>query len=285
MRTSRLLAHAALTLIVVVPTCAWSYIPKSETIANRIARGHGKGFYVVEQDVQFRTSTEPLVLRERWVIENGESMHLSVSSPSSAKTSEPIRYEVLYRANRRTLTDPIGGVKTAAMSPEFVEGFFHARTGKTILSSLVQSRIVPAAILHEKPKATKIEQIKHQPDPLIRLGRTAGVVAWILGEPSPAEGKLNPEAWVEQDVFNLRRLRFPSEAEVTADRYSSFPGSLRLPRERQVTWSSNLVTIRVVSVRPLSPAQIGRALDPSSISGQARLPDLAQVREFYTRFR
>jgi hypothetical protein len=268
---------------------AFAYIPKSETIVGRVARSHGKGAYVVEQELQFRTSTEPFVLRERWIVETGDTMRLSVFSPQGTKTSEPVRYEAVYHGAKRTVTDLDGGIKSLPLSPEFIETFFHARTGKGFLHALVQSRIVPASILHDHVRPQKLEQIKNTPDPLVRLGRSSGVVTWIFGEPSPAEGKTNPEAWIEQDAFNVRRLRFPSEAEVAADRFSTYPNALKFPRERTVSWGTNSVTIRVVSIRQIGPAQIGKLLDPSSFSlskeKPARLPDLAQVREFYTRFR
>lgn len=272
-----------------VPTeDADAYIPKRQSIASRVARGHGKGAYVIEQDVQFRTGAEPLILRERWTIENGERMRLSVTAPQAAKGAEPIRFEVLYRDNKRLVTDIGTGVKTVPLAAEFLEGFFHERTGKVFLASLVRARIVPGSVMQEPPKLQKIEQIKHNPDPNVRLGRTAGVVAWIFGEPSPVEGKLNAQAWVEQDAFNIRRIRFPSEAEVAADRISAYSNGLRFPRERTVTWGNNQVTIRVVSVRAAVTANIARTLEPSVFTSSAkpgRLPELAQVREFYTRFR
>ena len=109
-----------------------------------------------------------------------------------------------------------------------------------------------------------------------------------FGEPSPIEGKANPEAWIEQDSFVLRRLRFPSEAEIAADRISAYPNGLKFPRERTVTWDNNSVTIRVVSVKAASSVQLDKSLEPNAFSANprpARLPDVAQVREFYSRFR
>jgi hypothetical protein len=267
---------------------ALAYIPHSQTIINRIVKSHGKGSYVVEQDVQFRTSTEPLILHERWLIENGENMRVTVTAPSSVKTADPIRYDAIYRGNRRTVTDPGSGAKTIATSPEFIESFFHDRSARGLTNSMIQARILPPSFLRDRPKMQKIEQIKYAPEPDLRLGRDAGVVAWIFGQPSPQQGPLSPEAWIAQDLFSILKLRFSSEAEVTADRYTAYAGALKLPRERTVAWDGNSATIRITSVRTVTPGQLGRQLEPDSLNTLAknsRLPDLAQVREFYSRFR
>jgi len=265
-----------------------AYIPHSQTIINRIVKSHGKGSYIVEQDVQFRTSTEPLLLHERWLVENGESMRVTVTAPSAGKSVDPIRYDAIYRGGRRTVTDPGSGAKTIAASPEFIESFFHDRSARGLTNSLIQARILPPGFLRDRPKLQKIEQIKYTPEPDLRLGRDAGVVAWIFGQPSPQKGPLNPEAWVAQDLFSILKLRFSSEAEVTADRYTTYAGALKLPRERTVSWDGNSATIRITSVRTVATAQLGRQLEPDSLNPLAknsRLPDLAQVREFYSRFR
>lgn len=275
---------------------AWASIPQSQTIAARVARGHGKNAYIIEQDIQFRTNAEPLVLRERWLIENGDRMRVTVtpSQTGGAKGAEPVRFEALYLDGRRTFTDLAAsgakaGIRSAAFSPEFIESAFHARTGKGFLTSLVRAHVIPQSLLSEKaPKITKLEQIKHIPETGVRLGRDAGVVTWIFGEPSPAEGPLNPQAWIEQDSFILKRLRFPTEAEVAADRVSTFPNGLKFPRERTVTWGENSVTIRVVAVHAASSSSLEKSFDPKNFAlsvKPAHLPDLAQVRDFYSRFR
>ncbi len=265
-------------------------IPQSQTIAARVARGHGKNTYVIEQEVQFRTSAEPLVLRERWLVENGERMRLTVTAPTTSglKAADTASFEALYRDGKRIYTELNSGVKTTNVSQEFVEGFFHMRSGKSILTALVKSQIVPGDFFREKSKPTKIEQIHHIPDPYVRLGRDNGVVTWILGEPSPAEGKLSPQVWIEQDSFILKRLRFPSEAEVTADRYTSYANGLKFPRERTISWSDNTVTVRVVSIRAMTTAQAAKVFEVAPFTSgakPARLPEIPQVREFYSRFR
>ena len=120
----------------------------------------------------------------------------------------------------------------------------------------------------------------------MHLARSGGVVAWAFGEPSPAQGNLLPGFWVDQDAFQFRRMRFPSQADVQGDHHSAYPGGLRLPRERTVTWDGNSALIRVLSVKQLPDNAAARAaLMPDGRVLPSRLPDAVQVREFYSRFR
>jgi hypothetical protein len=263
-------------------------IPSSQTIAARVARGHGKNTYIIEQDVQFRTNAEPLILREKWIVENGERMRLSVSpGPSGAgKNTEAVQFEALYFDGKRTGSEALTTGRSAGTGTHFIEGAFHARSGKGFLTTLVHAGVLPASFLKERPRANKVEQIQHNPEPEVRLGREAGAVAWIFGNPSPVEGRLNPQVWIEQDLFNVRKIRLPDESEIAAERYSAYPGGLRLPRERTYTWNDNVVTVRLVSVRPTSGGQVERMAATSSNTGKnTKLPELAQVKEFYSRFR
>jgi hypothetical protein len=280
MKSLSVVVVAILTSLVSAP--AEGYIPHSSTIANRTAKNSGKGLYVVEQEVRFRTASDPVVLRERWVVENGETMRLSVSSPKAG--SEGARFEAFYREGKRTAPDFQGSVRTSSLSPEFLEGFFHSRSGRGLLGAMVRAKVAPAAILREKPRASNLNQISHQREPYVRLGRTGGVVAWVFGEATPADSaKPYPGAWIEQDMFVVRKVRFPSEAEVVAERHNVYGGSMRFPRVRTLSWGNHSAEIHVLSVKPISAQQAQLSGTPDAKA--ANLPDLEQVREFYSRFR
>ncbi len=284
MRAIRITAFLCAILFVVE---SQSYIPRSQTIADRVAQSHGKGAYVIEQDVQFRTGADTVFLRERWTIVDSDSMRVAVSLPAGKASGDNVHFEALYQSGKRTLTDPANGqITTAALSPEFIEPFLHARSGRSFLNLLVRARIIPASLLNERPRIQKPEQANHAPEPLVWLGRTSGVVAWIFGEPSPVNGPANPAVWIEQDAFLIRRLRFPSEAELFADNYSTYARDLKFPRERTVNWKGGSVHIRVVSVRSLANNEAAKALNSKTTPLKpGRLPDSPQIKEFYTRFR
>jgi hypothetical protein len=265
-------------------------IPQRSTIASRVARTHGRGSYIIEQDLAIRTSGEPIMLRERWYIESGERMRLSVrTSSAAAKANEAPLFEAVYRDGKKTFSDlDSGSTKNSSLSAEFSEGLFHARTGKSFLFMLASLRILPTSALKDQPRPTKIEQISRLPESQIRLGREGGSVAWIFGDPSPTEGKSSPQAWIEQDGFHLRKIRFVTEADVSAAKITAYANGLQLPRERTVTWENGSAIIRVVTVQSVAPAQIQKLLDPNSLLSSPKAAPSAPlpiVREFYSRFR
>ena len=271
-----------------VPTPASAYIPRSHTIFARTAKNGGKGFYAIEQEVQFRSMAEPVTLRERWIVENGENMRLYVMSPKSSK--DVYKYDVLYRDGKKTFPDLAGSIQSIPNGLEFIECFEHFRSGRGLMDALIRAKVLPPAILHSAVHITNVASIKHQPEAYVRLGRSGGVVSWIFGEPTPIEGtRLFPEVWISQDSFTLEKIRFPSQAEMTAEKFSS-SGPLHLPRERTISWNNNSVVIRVTSMRPITAnANIGKILAPASMSLNElradRLPDQPAIREFYSRFR
>jgi hypothetical protein len=270
-------------------------IPSTKTIFSRIARHGGKGVYSVEQEVQFRSLAEPIALRERWLIVNGETMLMTLSSPKSSglPPSESYRFEAVYRDGKRAAPDVSAARPSAVLRPisrEFIEPVIYFRSARGLMETLVFAHILPSDFLKDRPRAIPTTgPAKYQPDPYVRLGRSNGVVTWVYGEPTPTDAsKLNPEAWVEQDAFVIRRLRYPSQAEVSLDNYTTFANTLRIPRDRTVTWDNNTVTIRVLSVKAL-PDSAANQVNAGSITATdtkaARLPDQAIVKEFYSRFR
>ena len=285
------IAVSTIALISALALPAMAYVPSSKTITGRVARNNGKGVYAIEQDVQFRTGTETATVRERWIVENGETMRLWVSSTSN----QPARFDAVYRDGKRTAPDFSGNVRATPISTEFIERFSHDRTSNDILRSYVRANILPQAFLRDRPRftlareeaATKTEM---QGESMVRLGRSGGVVDYVFGEPTPVDASKNlPGVWIEQDGFVLRRLRFPSQAELSAEQYGLQAGSLRFPGQRVVTWGDHTAVIRLISVKSVDAKTAAAALNPSSITAPeakaAKLPDQVQVKEFYSRFR
>jgi hypothetical protein len=268
-----------------------AYIPYSRTILGRLARNDGKGLYAIEQELQFRTEGEPLILRERWIVENGSSMRVTISSPVNGKSAADSvvgKVEYLYKNGQRYRIEQ-GQVRSGGENPEFIEPYLHFRSARAILEAMSRDKIVPSSFLRDRSHAINLANMKYGSEPFVRLGRSGGMVTYIFGEPSPTNGeKLSPELWVDQDSFLFRRLRLPSQAEVSADKHSTYPGGLKLPRERTVTWENNSVVIRVLSVKGLPESSKGLLLPNSLTAGAhsaAHLPEQAQVKDFYARFR
>ena len=279
-------------ILVILSACfalpALAYIPKTSTIMNRMAKNMGRGTYQIDQEVEFRSEGEPMLLRERWVVRNADSMRLSVSGAKGSANAW--RLEVLYKDGKRYFLDPQGQAKSAPQSLEFIEPYLHFRSGRSIVESLVRQRILPPRPATFQTTAKTSAGVAYKQESFVRLARTGGVIAYAFGDPTPASS-LNPKPgfWVEQDTFLFRRLRFPSQAEVEASKHILASGGLRIPRERMLAWGGNAATIRILQVRSLTenPATKG-LLIPASISkmkAPAKLPENDAIKEFYQRFR
>jgi hypothetical protein len=250
---------------------AFGAIPSEKTVLARMARNGGKGTYSIDQEIQFRSMAEPLVLREHWVVSDGESLRLIVTSPKSA--TDPIYFENTYRDGKRVALDAQGVNHSTPISSEFFEPFSHLRSRRGILDVLTHSRIFNA-------------NSRTSLDEHVRLGRSNGVITWIYGDATPIDAKkLNPMIWIEQDMFTLRRLRFPTQAEVSFDNILSFPNGLKLARDRTVTWDNNTVTIRVLAAKPTAESIAASAVSKAGALKSTKLPEAGLVKEFYSRFR
>ncbi len=274
---------------------ASAYVPSTRTILNRLARGSGKGLYQIEQEVQFRTDAEPIVLRERWVVGNGDSMFLSVSGAKGS--TEGWKLEVGYKDGRRFFVDDSGAAKSGPQSPEFIEPYLHFRSGKSVLEALIRQRVLPPNLASMQKRVKSNNGVSHQHETFVRLARSGGAVTYAFGTPAPVNAaKPPPGFWVDQDAFQFRKLRFPSAAEVEADKHFFAAGGLRVPRDRTVSWDNNTASIRIISVKSASSGQQTQkllsgagAINASGKTGgkpsAPKLPESQQVREFYQRFR
>ena len=129
------------------------------------------------------------------------------------------------------------------------------------------------------------------PEKWVRYSRVDGVVTFALGEASnPEQEKQSPGIWIDQDQFVVRKLRLPSQVEVTADNYNQFARNLNYPRIRTVRWGSNSAVIHLISASA-RPASAASAFQPGSLEvaqkldGLNNLPAKDAVLEFYSRFR
>lgn len=301
---ARVFWTAALTFLTLQ---AQASIPNSRTIVSRLAKNSGRGVYVIDQEVRF-SGPEGLVLRERWLVQNAEAMRLTVQGEKAGE----FRYDALYKDGRRTSstpallfssdptkTEPGKDPRTLNVSGDFFEPYLYFRSSAKFLEYFVRAKILPPSSLSkDRARIANINTYKPTPEVAVRLGRTAGTVAWVFGEPTPVDGKTAyPGAWIEQDAFLLRKLRLPSQAEMSLADHAAAGGGLKLARERTIVWRSNdpsvieprAATIKVISVKNLPEKSLAPQFLPTSISASelksARLPDAAVAREFYSRFR
>ncbi len=58
--------------------------------------------------------------------------------------------------------------------------------------------------------------------------------------------------WIEQDAFNVLKVRFPSQASVTAEQYQKFDREFWFPRTRWVEWDQNRAKIEALRISSLA---------------------------------
>ncbi len=106
-----------------------AYIPPYWMIMSRTADNHGKGLYVIDQDVVFshgeKAAEEASVINERWIIQNEQSMRLEVTGRRQLK--DQIRLTYIYQNGRRYFVDENGVKKSEKTSDDFFEPYFHFR--------------------------------------------------------------------------------------------------------------------------------------------------------------
>lgn len=268
---------------------AQAYIPPTKMILQRVSDNAGSGLYLVEQEVQLNTGVEPVFLKETWIIENERTLRLTVTGLKELKDS--VRLQFVYVGGQKWQMH--GNQKESGDIPdEFLERFFHIRNHENLIAYLQGLKILPSLSGLKKPVQTgKNNEVKYEPEPFVRLSRSEGVINYAFGTPTPADQKdLGPGLWVEQDQFVIRKLRFPSQAEVTAENYGSFTRGLSFPKLRTIQWGQNTVQLRLLTVSG-KVANASHSLKASSLDVpvmiKTPLNPAAQtlIEEFYTRFR
>lgn len=280
---------------------ASAFIPNGKFILEKTVGNGGTGAYVIEQDVIFVGAQETLALREIWTIENETNQRVFVRGPK--ELSGQISFQALYLGPNKVT--PAGrSQQNSRLSEDFFERMLYTRRTETLANWLSQLKIykpfvAPApppppksrakAKRGEREKEKKVE-FPYWPDPNVRLARIGGVTTWALGAASPVEGDALPGIWIEQDMFSVRKLRFPSFVEVNGDSFGTFARGLKIPQQRTVKWNQKAVQINVIKVTGL-PANRKPNLATARLENQNKFeglqdPELAQtIEEFYRRFR
>jgi hypothetical protein len=271
---------------------AAAYIPDYHMIMSRTAENHGRGIYQIEQDVVFRGDPDPLVVHETWWVASEHTMRMKFEGRGSLKGL--IQGSMIYDINQRHWREEGGNLKTARLTDDWVEPFFHFRFSKNIKPRLVAMKIAPPESLRERGVSVKDgTEFSYLPQNFIRLARTGGTVNYAIGTPTPPDDSSGqPGLWIEQDQFVVQKLRLPSQALIKSDQYTRFGENFWLPKVRTFSWGPNSVAVHVASVKGAGKlsgvndlfkiSSLDEKKNPAVI---VRWPDQDVIREFYQRFR
>ena len=281
---------ALITFIALIGATALAYIPDYQMIMSRTADNHGRGIYLIEQDVVFRGDPDPLVVHETWWIAGENAMRVNFEGRGSLKGL--IQGAITYDATEKQWYEEGTSLKTARLSEDWAEPFFHFRYSKNIKAKLVALKIAPPESL--KPRGVSVKdgtEFTYGAQSFIRLARSGGTVSYAIGGLSaPDDASQTPGIWIEQDQFVVQKIRLPSTALVKAEQFSRYAEDFWLPKTRTISWGPNSIQIHVGAVRSLKKADSNMlkisAADVQKDPGlSARWPDQEVIREFYTRFR
>ncbi len=278
---------ALIIFFLTTSSLALAYIPDYALIMSRLAENHGRGYYKITQEVLFPATPEPLTIKETWVVSGGEEMSVTLTGKGALKNL--VSGTIVYKNNRKYYKN--GGVKVAKLSEDFIEPVFHFRYSKKIKPQLVAMKIAPSESLQSRPLFEGEDAKKFPTQGFVRLSRTGGFVTYAVGVPTPPDqAEENAGIWIEQDRFNVRKVRTHSSATVMASNYNRYPRRLWLPKNRQYTWENHTVQSQIGSVTPLPRNASSMLVDPKRFKKEPnepelRLPDQELIQDFYKRFR
>lgn len=265
----------AITMFSLIGRAAHAYVPKARVILEKVGKQHGKGGYIVHQEVTFRDEKGPLTVIEEWLVESGDSMSLEMRGGGQ-------RASITYKGRQKFFVDDKGAERSGSSGGDFFEPVFYYRSWDPLADFLVKEKILPTKTLPRETYKKDAKEFAYVADPFVRLSRTAGVVAFALGTPTPADSAAAlPGLWVDQDRFLIRRLRLDTQAEVTADDYAEYSNNFWFPKVRTVSWGDQSVHLRVIKVSSTkqTPAARKRA------DGAREIFTSPVIAEFYKRFR
>lgn len=263
---------------------AHAFIPASDYLLEKVTKGHGKGLYSLEQEVVFRSDTETLVLKEKWLVQDAETMRVTVSGGS-------VDLAFVILGTKAYYAETVGQLVSRKLSPESLERFFHVRSEKTLSDLLMNSKVVTLHPLRARQRPKDIKLIKPENDPYVSLMRVGDEVTYLVSSTiDPKEAPTAPGLWIDQEQYTIRKIRFPSAAEILATNYQSLSNDLVFPKLRSATWGTNNVEIRLIKASSIAKSkELEANLQPASISqaplnwGSSSLTSM--VKEFYQRFR
>lgn len=274
------------SVILIFPLVALSYIPQSHTIYKKTTANNGSGIYEIVQEVIFKNSKDKLIITEVWTVENGINLSLIA-------TGKDFHFRTLYKNGTKYYADLNGQIKTSNYSDEFFENIFHFRKPIHFAKYLAQLQIIPEEAAKQPARFYNIKDVEYKAEAFLRLSRTNGLVAYGFGKLSEPDNKQTyPRLWIEQDQFRVLRFRLPTNVEVESKNFAKYSKGFYFARNKSVKWNDNITPIRVLRADHKASSKIYLAkLDINNFKrtkSKARVgnTDLHKVAlNFYKRFR
>lgn len=265
---------------------AHAYIPPSRMILTRLAENNGNGLYQIEQELQFLTSSEILTVRETWYTAGEKGLRLIAVGQGDLK--DKFYFQAAYVGGNRWIISQ-GKKESQKISPEMIERPFHFRSLESLAQWMIGLEILPSNFFQLKPYLKDRDGFTYPQEPFVRLGRSGGTITYAFGAaPTENPNKNLPGIWIEQDLFDVRKVRWPSQGELNVEELGSYSRNLVFPKSRNFRWGNQSLQINTLSVvgKPPSPAtQNLLNLNASRANLMEGFPQKDLLVEFYQRFR
>lgn len=262
-----------------------AYIPSSSFIFDKVASLHGRGAYLLEQDVLFQQGSDSLPVKESWLIVDGSEMRLVAQGPGF----KTVR---LFKKGRIYWLDENQAERADEPSADFFMPALLMRTPADLKKFFIGWKVLNPDILKDKKPYKDLKEIKHEPEKMVRLGRVGGAIAYAFGVPAPLGGH-NPGVWVQQDEFVIRKMRTPSGAEIVNSDFAPFSRGFWYPKTKNISFGTQMIAVKLTKLHGIEMTNEKKKLmDPiwfrSNKTASTQWPShglSGTVKEFYTRFR
>ena len=260
---STLVLLVGLAALVGFSSLAFAYVPPIGFILDKSSKTTGKEIVSIDQEVHFTALNEDAVVKENWLIEGDKN--LKVSALGQGLFKQNINFSAVYNGKFRTVV-VAKSRQTSNLTSDFFQKYLFIRSANSFNAYLNDLSISPE----------------------VRLSRVDGRVGFAIGKPT--ESKYNPQIWVDQDEFMVRKIRLPSETEIAMSDFVEFKPGFFIARTQVITWGGVSATVKLMKVVAKPKESLNafypQNLDtPSEITFANQTPMTQVIQSFYKRFR
>jgi hypothetical protein len=270
--------------LITLPTPSlFAYIPSSKMILDKLVENNITGPIYYEQEVLINGNGTSATLKESWYVDNENTMSVLVQGEKSLK--DKVQFTIQYSGKKKT--GPQNLVKNSEGSAsDFFEPIFFIKSQQKLIPYIVGAGIVGAEIQDSTNFQKQKETFVHIPEPFVRLGRTAGVVAYVIAGTTGRESG-QPGLWIEQDQFLLRKIRNSKRTEMNIEKWGSYSRGWKLPKERSFVWDDKTAQVKMLDVKVPQgnlKSMINKTQEVKS-SEYENSKEKALIEDFYLRLR
>lgn len=271
--------------VILFTSAAFAHLPSANLILQRTIENNGIGAYLIETELQCAVvGQDAFILKEAWLVLGENQMRLSVVGTGELK--DKLKITQIYNKDKRWQLSA-SGKRESSVGEDFLERYHHFRDMSSFAGALVKMNILNQSSLQKKV-LKDVESYK--PDPLVRLARVSGVMAYAFGESTMPDKSSAPGLWIEQDQFFIRKIRTPSGAEMSIDSAGTYAKGLVYPKARSIKWGNQQCQLTTISVSPKTGTGLSSQVNPQALD-QISFVDISDgatktlIEEFYSRFR